>query len=222
MLHYCPFAHLESSLRQSLLMFAVLLACSATCAAQSAEKTGIVTESMSVDWTSADYPATAKRNNEQGTASVRIDFLNGKASGAASIAKTSGSPTLDSAAMKMISALSFKSPGTEAAPDLKKFVVDVEFGRDSVTTIGKKPCTELTADIAYFKQVNPGLKVTKMRLYELTLGMIALAGDMKNIAGMVKLSQAMPLAFDATASACEKNPDALYLDALSKALKAAN
>lgn len=51
---------------------------------------------------------------------------------------------------------------------------------------------------------------------------MAIRGAIKNVAGMVKLSKAMPLACDATALACEKNPDALYLHVLTKARKAAN
>lgn len=44
---------------------------------------------------------------------------------------------------------------------------------------------------------------------------------MKNVTGMVKLAKAMPLAFDATALACDKNSEALYMEALLGALKTA-
>jgi TonB family protein len=220
MLHYRLFV-LETDLRISLLVLAALLSYSLTCAAQPAAKSDITTESLSIGWASASYPATAKLKGEQGTASVRIDFLNGRPSGPASIAKTSGSAALDDAAIKTVSTLSFKSAGTESAPDLKKFIVEVEFIRDSHTTIAKKPCAELTADIQFFRQVNPGVEIKKMSLYTMSLGFVALSGDMKNVAGMVKLAKAMPLAFDATALACEKNPDALYLEVLLKALQAA-
>ncbi len=150
-----------------------------------------------------------------------IDFVNGKPSGDASIAKSSQSPGLDEAALAYLRRVKLRSSGTETAPEVKKMLVDVEFVRDSIVTLGKKPCAELSADIAHFRKTNPTLELTKMRLYKMSLGMVALSGDLKNVPAMVKLSKIMPAAYSATALACESKPEAVYLQELLHSLTAA-
>jgi TonB family protein len=200
---------------------AAVLALSMTCQAQEAPKPDLITEAVSIAWESPDYPAAAKLKSEQGIASVRIDFVNGKPSGDASIAKSSQSPELDEAALAYLRRVKLRASGTEAAPEVKKMLVDVEFVRDSIVTLGKKPCAELSADIAHFRKTNPTLELTKMRLYKMSLGMVALSGDMKNVPAMVKLSKIMPAAYSATALACESKPEAVYLQELLNSLTAA-
>lgn len=203
----------------------IVLACSLltltfSCRAAPEPKTdAIIKESMSIGWDDEQYPALSKQKHEQGMATVRQDFINGKASGAGTIVTSSRSAMLDEAAVKALQRISLKSTGTPEQPDVKKYLVEVEFARDSVTNLGNKMCAELTGDIAYFKASQPGVELGKMRVYEMTLGMMVIGGKMSDMAYVQRVSRAMPSGFAATAAQCEQTPQALYLEVLAKEFK---
>ena len=165
------------------------------------------------------YTTRGRDVRQQGTATVRQDFINGKASGAGMIVTASRSAMLDEAAIQALQGISLKSTGTPEQPDVKKYLVKVEFARDSVTNLGKKTCADLTGDIAYFRASQPGVELNKMRVYEMTLGMMVIGGNMSDTAYVQRVSRAMPPGFAATAAQCERTPQALYLKVLAKEFK---
>ena len=200
----------------------LLLSLAIPCNAQTPpNKDEVLKEEMSIYWDEPLYPALSKERNEQGTVTIRQDYVNGKASGQGTIVTSSRSALLDEAALKAVQAVRLKSKGTESEPETVRLQVDVEFGRDTVTKLDKKPCAELNADIAYFKSTQPGVDLNRMRLYEMTLGMVVVSGSMSDMSRLAKVSKAMPVAFAATASQCERSPDAKYFDVFTKAFKAA-
>ncbi len=110
----------------------------------------------SIHWDDPSYPVAAKALFAQGEVEVRQDFLNGKPEGEALVFKISRSALLDEKALELVRKARLKSDGTVEKPDLKKFVVQVSFGRDSITTLGQKTCAELLEDVGYHQASRSG------------------------------------------------------------------
>lgn len=177
-------------------------------------------DGYTISWDEPAYPAAAKALFAQGEVEVRQDFRNGKPDGEALLFKSSKSPILDEKALDLVRKARLQSEGSEEKPDLKKYVVKISFGRDSITNISKKTCGELLQDVGYHKATHGGQPVTQMRLYTMTLGMFYLSSK-GGPAIAAKLNQALPRAFEKTVDICGKQPDAMYLEQLGEALKAA-
>ncbi len=178
-------------------------------------------DAYSIDWNNPQYPETAKAYFAQGEVQVRQDFLDdGTPRGEASIFSSSNSPELDEKALELVRKARLQPSGKQAGSDAKKYVLVVSFNRDSITNIAKKTCAELIEDVGFHKSAHAGQPLTKMRLYEMTLGLFYFAGK-RDVASTVKLAKSMPAAFDKTVEACGPNPAGLFLDQLREKLKQA-
>lgn len=178
-----------------------------------------VGEKLAVYWDSPLYPVAAKALHEQGVAEVRADYVNGVLSGEPSILKSSKSPRLDQAALSVARQLSAVPDGVKPETYTKRLRFDIEFVRDSHLTLKSKTCKELSDDIAYARKLTPDLKLQQMRVYELVMGIYAIAYMQVSTQAAIKASQVMPKAYANTVTRCEANPAALFTEELKTEMK---
>lgn len=186
-----------------------------------ADTTPIKVEGYQIRWASKYYPAEAKARHAQGNTEVQQSFINGKAVGVATLVLSSKAPELDTKALELVHGLGLKSKGTDEAPEVVTYIFPVDFVRDTDGTLGSKPCSEITEDIAYFKASNPGAEIGNRPFDDMVLGMLVIQGrGIGNTARkMANLAKAFKLANPATAAECEQHPDALFIEVLQKQLR---
>ena len=207
------------------LVLAAMLACQANAQSTDAASTAVKSvaleeaEKLAVYWDTPLYPADAKALNEQGTAEIGMDYVNGVAVGQPVLITTSKSPRLDRAAMQIARQVSFAPEGAAAATFTRRLRIPIEFVRDSHLTLKDKTCRELNDDVAYFRSIHPGVTLHKMRVYELMLGIYSIAYLQLDMASAIKASKAVPLAFDAVVAGCQAQPGALFSDLLKAEVK---
>jgi TonB family protein len=165
------------------------------------------------------YPAEANVAGAQGKVEIRQDFLNGKPRGDATVFISSKSELLDAKALELVRQTKLKSSGTDEAPDSKKYLVTIEFARDTAQSLPNKRCGDLLTDVRYYKSIDAGASLTEMRVYKMSLGMIYMAKK-RDLSEAARLAKATPQAFERTIAVCEQLPDARYMELLLKELQA--
>lgn len=204
---------------------AALLACQASAHTTPADSKAAQTapveqaEKLAVYWDSPLYPADARALSEQGTAEIGIDYVNGQPVGEPALITSSRSPRLDRAALQIVRQVSFAPEGPAAATFTRRLHIPIEFVRDSHLTLKDKTCRELNDDVAYFRKINPGVTLHKMRVYELMLGIYSIAYLQVDMQAAIKASKVVPLAFDAVVANCQARADARFSDLLKAEVK---
>ncbi len=180
-----------------------------------------VGEKLAVYWDSPLYPQAAKTLNEQGVAEVRADYVNGVLKGEPAILASSRSPRLDQAALSVARQLAAVPEGVKPESYTKSLRFEIEFVRDSHLTLKSKTCQELSDDIAYARKLTPGLSLQQMRVYELVMGIYAIAYMQVSTQAAIKASQAMPKAYGSAVERCEASPAALFAEVLKEEMRKA-
>lgn len=182
----------------------------------------ITVEGYQIEWASKYYPAEAKARHAQGDTKVQQSFINGNAVGEAKLLLSSKAPELDAWAVEFVHGLKLKSKGTDEAPEALTYIFPVDFVRDTMRTVGSKPCSEINEDIAYFKKTNPGAEIGGRPFDHLVLGMLAMnsMGGLGNTAAKLgKLAKSFKQANPATALECEQHPEALFIEVLQQQMR---
>lgn len=206
-------------------VLAALLACQAGAHTSQADSKAVQpavlepAEKLAVYWDSPLYPPNARALHEQGSAEIAMDYVSGQPVGEPALITSSRSPRLDQAAMQIARQVSFAPEGPAAATFTRRLRIPIEFVRDSHLTLKDKTCGELNDDVAYFRKINPGVTLHKMRLYELMLGIYSIAYLQVDMQAAIKASKVVPPAFDAVVASCQAQAGALFSDLLKAEVK---
>lgn len=156
-----------------------------------------------------NYPEAAKAAGHQGTVKLRLSVGADGVVEEAQVVESSRSPELDAAAIEQVKAWKL-SPAIDAddKPVAIKVVVPVQYAKDSVVGLPSKTCADLTADVRWFRSAYPDAPLSEMRLYDLSLGVLAAgAGSVSNI---LETSKKFRKAFEKTVDRCADQPDETY------------
>lgn len=115
------------------------------------------------------YPPELARAGVQGTATVMAVARSDGSTELVVVQESSRSPALDAIALDLVRRSSFKV----TTGDREVFLVPVDFRRDSVTDLPRKPCAELNADLDYFRRTFPERDETEAPVFTMAAGMVA-------------------------------------------------
>lgn len=163
-----------------------------------------------------EYPEQAYAQGHQGKVLVKLRIGADGNVDTAEVQESSKSAALDAAALTAVRSWKF-SPFTDDAGKATAGIVvlPVEFAKDTTASVMQKPCSDLTADVGFFRATYPGKPLSDMRIYKLTQGIVFLSEpDMQK---KLAVSRAFPSAFAAAVARCESNPGDTYGNALAAA-----
>lgn len=155
------------------------------------------------------YPEAAKAAGHQGVVKLRLSINTEGGVEDVEVTESSKSAILDAAAVEHVKAWKL-SPAIDSddKPVAVKVVVPIEYGKDSIVDLPGKACSDLTVDVSWFRTVYPDKPLSDMRLYNLSLGVLAVgAGSAPKI---LETSRKFSKAFDKTVERCAQKPDEKY------------
>ena len=159
-----------------------------------------------LEYIAPDYPASEWEAGHHGfltaTGTVQPD---GTITDVA-ISESSGAPGMDDAAVAALQQWRFTPP--EAATP---YSVRFEFRRDTLSTLDQKTCAHLNADIAWFRERNPGVSIREMPLNHLTVGIFTVM--MMRQGGNLDANRLRRVteSYERTAEYCADHPRENYL-----------
>ncbi|MGZ8304802.1 MAG: TonB family protein [Telluria sp.] len=176
-------------------------------------------DSVSLRPENKQYPPELAKTGVQGEVLVVVPLTDEGKSDGASLGESSGSAKLDEVAVDLVK--TFKFHVKEApAKGWKAIVVPVEFYKDSVSTLANKTCADFNVDLAYFQSNYPAAKVSKMRVFEMSTGVLYMTSG-GNVSKAAALAKKTGAALQPTIDSCRLNPDAKFFETWTNAVKSA-
>jgi TonB family protein len=166
-----------------------------------------------------EYPAAAKAEGHQGTVKIRLSVNTEGMVEDAEVIESSRSSILDAAALEQVKAWKL-SPALDAddKPVAVKVVAPIQYAKDSGAELIDKTCMDLNTDVKWFRSVYPDKPISDMRIYNLSLGVLAVgAGSVSNI---LETSKKFRNAFEKTVERCAEKPDEKYWENIKSKMSA--
>lgn len=168
---------------------------------------------------SISYPDAARAAGHQGTVRLRLSINTEGRIEDVEVVESSRSAVLDAAAVEQAKAWRL-SPAidVEDKPVAVKVVAPFEFAKDSIVDLPSKACSDLNVDVGWYRSVYPDKPISDMRLYNLSLGVLAMgAGSPSRI---LETSKKFSKAFEKTVERCADKPDEKYWDNIQSRMNA--
>lgn len=173
-----------------------------------------------------DYPAEAKAAGREGTVEVVLTVMKDGTVGLVRLGRSSGSEDLDVAALDAVKKWTFQPPTNKAGePTEATVMVPLAFALEKAknaipetqqewAAFWKRPCRDITAELAEFRSRNPGKKVDEAPSLRATKGYLSLVMLEHSMEGVLALGKMMPKILEAVERRCDENPDHPYLKAV--------
>lgn len=165
------------------------------------------------------YPAALAAAGVQGEVLVIVPLTDDGKSNGASLGATSRSEELDTIAVDLVKAASFRLPDAPAQ-GWKAIVVPVQFYKDSVTSLQTKTCADFNVDYDYQLTKFPERKPEDMRVFEMLTGILYIK-SVKSTAQALDLAKRTAAARQPTIDGCRKNPESLLMSTWLASARAA-
>lgn len=167
----------------------------------------------------ASYPAAAKAAGHQGVVKLRLSINTEGGVEDAQVIESSRSDLLDAAAVEQVKAWKL-SPAIDAEdkPMAVKVVAPIKYVKDSIADLANKACSDLNVDVSWFRSVYPDKPVSDMNIYNLSLGLLAMAAG--SGPKMLETSRKFSKAFDKTVERCAEKPDEKYWENIKSGMSA--
>ncbi|MGX8883493.1 energy transducer TonB [Methylovorus sp. SPW-M1] len=164
------------------------------------------------------YPVEAYQAGHQGLVLVEVRILANDTIETPTIKKSSRSEILDKAAITLVEQSKFlHGSDKDGKPADLVVVVPVEFNKDSSANLNIKTCADYVADYQWFTQTFPESKLSDMRLYKLTLGLLTVR--MANVDDLLRLSKSYTRIYQKTYADCYDNRDQMFMTTLKDNMK---
>lgn len=165
------------------------------------------------------YPEAAKAEGHQGKVKLRLSINAEGSVQDVEVIESSKSAILDAAAVARVKAWEL-SPAIDSDnnPVAVKVVAPIEYVKDSIVDLVDKTCSDLSVDVTWFRSVYPDKPISDMRIYNLSLGLLAMsAGSTSKI---LETSKKFSKAFEKTVERCADKPNEKYWENIQSKMNA--
>lgn len=107
---------------------------------------------------------------------------------------------------------------SEDKPVAIKVVAPIKYVKDSILDLANKACSDLNVDVSWFRSVHPDKPVSDMNIYNLSLGLLAMAAG--SAPKILETSRKFSKAFDKTVERCAQKPDEKYWENIKSGMSA--
>lgn len=182
------------------------------CFAQAVENKPVLVSEYVIWPNSPDYSKDLMARGIQGTVLIQANVDKEGKLHASSIAKSSGSSELDSAALQILNKLKFR-PSTEGV-EQRQLVIPIVYSKDTIDSVTTKLCSDLLIDYDFYINTAKQTKASKMEAFKYAY-VYVVGPDLKGLSNISIVKNRVPAA-ESTIAECKSRPDEKFLPIFMK------